>query len=102
MLGISFAGTTYAASVHKTDTVKKEVLRDKKEEATKQVNLNTATAEELQTLKGIGPKKAQDIIDYRNKNGAFKTIEDLKSIKGFTDKCIAKLLSDNPGLIIVS
>ena len=42
------------------------------------VNINTATKEELTTLKGIGDKKAQAIIDYRKKNGAFKTVEDRK------------------------
>lgn len=46
------------------------------------VNINTATKEELTTLKGIGDKKAQAIIDYRKKNGAFKTVEDLEKVEG--------------------
>jgi competence protein ComEA len=46
------------------------------------VNINTATKEELVTLKGIGPTRAQEIIDYRTKNGPFKTVDDLEKVKG--------------------
>jgi competence protein ComEA len=46
------------------------------------VNINTATKEELSTLQGIGEKRAQDIIDYRTKNGPFKSIDDLEKVPG--------------------
>ena len=46
------------------------------------VNVNTATAEELETLTGIGPSLAQAIIDYRTAHGDFKTAEDLLNVKG--------------------
>jgi competence protein ComEA len=46
------------------------------------VNINTATKEELTSLKGIGEKRAQDIIDYRTKNGAFKSVDDLEKVPG--------------------
>src|ERR1043166_7857821 len=46
------------------------------------VNINTATKEELVTLKGIGPTRAQEIIDHRTKNGPFKTVDDLEKVKG--------------------
>lgn len=46
------------------------------------VNVNTATAEELETLTGIGPSLAQAILDYRAEHGAFETAEDLLNVKG--------------------
>ncbi|HWH79098.1 MAG TPA: helix-hairpin-helix domain-containing protein [Candidatus Binatus sp.] len=46
------------------------------------VNINTATKDELVTLKGIGDKKAQAIIDYRKKNGDFKSVDDLEKVEG--------------------
>ena len=46
------------------------------------VNINTATKAELTSLKGIGEKKAQAIIDYRKKNGDFKSVEDLEKVEG--------------------
>lgn len=55
------------------------------------VNINTADSQELQTLSGIGPAKAQAIIDYREENGAFKAIDDLKNISGFGEKTVEKL-----------
>ena len=58
------------------------------------VNLNTATKEELDGVKGIGPVKAQAIIEYRTKNGSFKSVDDLKNVKGFGDKTVAKMRSE--------
>lgn len=46
------------------------------------VNINTATKEELTTLKGVGDKRAQDIIDYRKKHGNFKSVDDLEKVPG--------------------
>ncbi len=47
-----------------------------------QININTATKEQLDGLKGIGPVKAQAIIDFRTKNGPFKTVDDLQKVTG--------------------
>ncbi|WP_075982367.1 helix-hairpin-helix domain-containing protein [Bacillus massilinigeriensis] len=55
------------------------------------VNLNTADEAALQTLPSIGPSRAAAIIEYREKNGPFKSIEDLKSISGIGDKTFEKL-----------
>ena len=46
------------------------------------VNINTATKEQLVSLKGVGEKRAQEIIDYRTKNGPFKTVDDLEKVQG--------------------
>lgn len=50
------------------------------------VNINTAMVEELKTLKGVGEKKAEAIIEYRKKNGSFKTKEDLMKVRGIGKK----------------
>ena len=50
------------------------------------VNINTATVEDLKTLKGVGEKKAEAIIEYRKKNGSFKTKEDLMKVRGIGKK----------------
>ena len=46
------------------------------------VNINTASKEELTSLKGVGDKRAQEIIDYRKKNGDFKSVDDLEKVPG--------------------
>ena len=46
------------------------------------VNINTASAEELKALPGIGPSKAAAIVAYRDQNGIFKSVEELKNVKG--------------------
>ena len=58
------------------------------------VNLNTANQEQLETFKGVGPAKAQAIIEYRKKNGNFKTVDDLNNVPGIGDKTLAKLKSE--------
>ncbi|TDB50844.1 MULTISPECIES: helix-hairpin-helix domain-containing protein [Bacillaceae] len=58
------------------------------------VNLNTATLEELQTLNGIGPSKAQAILTYREENGPFKTLEDILQVAGIGEKSLEKIKTE--------
>lgn len=55
------------------------------------INLNTATSEELQTISGIGGKRAEDIIAYRESHGGFQSVDDLKNVSGIGDKTLEKI-----------
>jgi competence protein ComEA len=58
------------------------------EEQSGKININSATAAELDSLSGIGPTKAQAIIDYRNQNGPFQTVDDLLNVPGIGPKTL--------------
>jgi competence protein ComEA len=89
----------YVASIGENITVIPSATADKTTNeqgksvtaASDKVNINTADMTQLQSLTGIGAKKAQDIIDYREQNGPFKTPEDLANVSGFGEKTIEKL-----------
>ena len=55
------------------------------------ININTADEKELQQIKGIGPALAGRIIDYRENNGAFQSIEEIKKVRGIGDKTFEKM-----------
>ena len=55
------------------------------------VDLNTATRDELVAVPGIGPTKAQAIVDHRTANGPFKSVDDLRDVKGFRGKLVERL-----------
>lgn len=59
-------------------------------QAMQPININTATAEQLETIKGLGKKRAQEIVSYREKNGAFKSVDDLAKVKGIGKRFIEK------------
>lgn len=63
------------------------------------IDINTATAEQLaETMKGVGPAKAQEIIIYRNEHGSFESIDQLVEVKGIGAATVDK----NRGLVTVS
>jgi len=55
------------------------------------ININTATAEQLSSLKGIGTKKAEAIVAFRKTNGNYKKAEDIMLVKGIGEKMFAKI-----------
>ncbi len=55
------------------------------------VNINTASVAELDAVKGVTPKQAAAIVEHREKNGPFKSLDELKQLKGFGEKSVAKL-----------
>ena len=59
--------------------------------STGKVNINTADSEELQTITGVGPVTAEKIISYRESNGRFSRIEDIKNVSGIGDKTFEKM-----------
>ena len=55
------------------------------------VNINRANSAQLQTLNGIGPTKAQEILRYRKAHGGFKTVDELVNVKGIGPKTLIRL-----------
>lgn len=91
---ITFSGLSFADN-SSNEVTKNEVTR-KEQQQIIQVNINTATAEELaKVLTGIGISKAQKIVEYREKFGAFVSIEQLKEVSGIgqatLDKNVGKI-----------
>ena len=68
-----------------------DVIIELQSEDTMKINLNTATKEQLTQLNGIGDKKAELIISYRDEHGKFKTIDELKNVSGIGDKTFAAI-----------
>lgn len=69
---------------------------------TQPVDINTADAAELATLKGIGAKKAETILSYREVHGSFQSVDDLAKVKGIGLKTVARLQKNNPGRLVIS
>ena len=72
---------------------------EKSAAGTATINLNSATVEQLEALPGIGPKTAQLIVEYRQKSGGFKKVEELMNVKGIGEKSFLKL---KPMLVVTA
>lgn len=100
---ISLGGFTIsqmpANAATKTETTEKMSKKDKKkkkeaagqEKMAKDININTASQTQLEKINGIGKTLAKAIIDYRKTNGKFKSVDDLKNVKGIGPKVIDKI-----------
>ncbi|MGG4206576.1 ComEA family DNA-binding protein [Paenibacillus jamilae] len=82
---VSSSGATTSRTNTVSDSVTTPVSGEKK------VNINTATAAELMELPGVGAKKAEAILNYRNQHGAFKRVNDLDHVKGIGAIMLAKM-----------
>jgi competence protein ComEA len=83
------SGTTYAASAKNGITA--STATSAKKQIPHDVNINTADKELLTQLPGIGPVTADSILQYRQDNGQFTSIEELTKVKGIGDKTLIKL-----------
>lgn len=79
----------------KTDdnAILNEGTNNKSTQNTTMVNINTASKEELDTLPGVGPATADKIIEYRETNGQFNSIEDIKNVRGIGEAKFSKMQS---------
>lgn len=90
------ACAVFLAGVHhpihaKSLSQKEAIAKENIQKSQQKVNVNVASASELQRLKGIGAKKAADIIAYRKSNGNFSSLMDLTKVKGIGVKMVEKL-----------
>ncbi|MCK8135360.1 ComEA family DNA-binding protein [Pseudoalteromonas sp. 2CM28B] len=83
-------GTTFAQSDMLSEQMQSEQMQSEQMQSA-MVNINTADLKQLIKLPGVGKKKAQAIIDYREANGDFASLEDLAKVKGVGKKMLAKL-----------
>src|SRR5262245_34790092 len=85
------AGSLVAASVVAQSASQAPADSSAAKPAASSVNLNTATVEQLEALPGIGRKTAELILQYRQKNGPFKKVEELMNVKGIGEKSFLQL-----------
>ena len=87
-LAVAFAAQPAAQAAQKAATARNDA-----KPAVATINLNTATAAELEKLPGIGQKVAARIVEYRQKNGPFKKVEELMNVQGIGEKSFLQFRS---------
>lgn len=73
-----------------------------KADSTSSVDINHADATQLTSLKGIGAKRAEAILSYRQAHGQFQAVDGLSSVKGIGKKGLSRLVKNNPGRITLT
>jgi competence protein ComEA len=93
LIALLVMGLASVASAHTAAAPKMQKAKPTKTVVgiTTPVNLNTATVAQLDALPGVGTSTAQRIVEYRQKNGGFKKIEELMNVKGIGEKSFLKL-----------
>ena len=91
MCAVGILVTLYIAPLVSAQTQKAPGASRARATASAPVNLNAASVTQLRTLPGVGASTAQRIVDYRQKNGGFKKIEELMNVKGIGEKSFLKL-----------
>jgi len=90
-VGVGLLVLALAAAVAAEPIARPSQTPSAKAAAPAPLNLNTATAPQLETLPGIGPATARRILEYREKHGSFKKIEELMNVPGIGEKSFLKL-----------
>lgn len=88
---ISIPSRVASADAANAETGGGDSLASSTSSQTGKVNINTADVAQLQTISGIGPSKAQKIVDYRQSNGKFKSIDDLTNVSGIGEKTLSSI-----------
>ena len=91
LTGLIFCLGTGTLSAQDSKEMMDPEMMDKQEMMMEKVNINTADMEQLMKIPGVGEGTAKKIIDYRNSNGQFKTLDQLKSIQGIGEKKYEKM-----------
>ena len=91
ILGALFVAIVIAVAAAPTDAQTTAAPPSKVAGAAAAINLNTATVAQLQELPGLGARTAERIVEYRQKNGGFKKIEELMNVRGVGEKSFLKL-----------
>ena len=87
LMSLLFTGVVFAEDTKKATPIPTPKVEETKEK----ININVATAEELVELPGIGKVIAARIVEYREKNGSYKTPEDMMNVKGIGEKTFEKI-----------